>query len=48
MRVGRKLQLVRRIGANGPMQVRIDHTDLILRAAEAGNIGVCLLPEAAG
>jgi len=48
MRVGRKLQLVRRIGPNGPMQVRVDHTDLILRAAEARQIGVSLLTEAAG
>ena len=46
MRVGRRLHVVRRIGASGPMQVRIDHTDLILRAAEANRIQVRLLPEA--
>jgi len=46
MRIGRRLQVVRRIGASGPMQVRIDHTDLILRTAEASHIQVQLLPEA--
>jgi len=46
MRIGRKLQVVRRVGVSGPMQVRIDHTDLILRTAEAGRIQVRLLPEA--
>ena len=45
MRIGRRLQVVRRIGASGPMQVRIDHTDLILRTAEASRIQVQLLPE---
>jgi ferrous iron transport protein A len=45
LRIGRRLQVVRRVGAAGPMQVRIDHTDLILRAAEAGRIEVELLPD---
>jgi ferrous iron transport protein A len=42
LRIGRKLQVVRRIGASGPMQVRIDHTDLILRTSEANRIRVQL------
>ena len=46
VRIGRRLQVVRRVGAAGPMQVRVDHTDLILRAAEAGGIQVELLPDA--
>lgn len=46
VRIGRKLQVVRRVGASGPMQVRIDHTDLILRRSEASRIEVRLLPEA--
>lgn len=46
VRIGRSLQVVRRVGASGPMQIRIDHTDLILRAAEAGRIEVELLGEA--
>lgn len=45
VRIGRRLQVVRRVGSSGPMQVRVDHTDLILRAAEAGGIEVELLPE---
>jgi ferrous iron transport protein A len=45
LRIGRRLQVVRRAGAQGPLQVRIDHTDLILRRAEAAGIEVCLLPE---
>ena len=46
LRIGRRLHIVRRVGSSGPMQVRIDHTDLILRAAEASRIRVRLLPEA--
>ena len=46
VRVGRRLQIVRRAGAAGPIQVRIDHTDLILRRTEANRIRVRLLPEA--
>jgi ferrous iron transport protein A len=45
VRIGRRLHIVRRVGSSGPMQVRIDHTDLILRAAEANRIQVRLLPE---
>ena len=46
VRIGRKLEVVRRVGASGPMQVRVGHTDLILRNAEANRIQVQLLPEA--
>jgi ferrous iron transport protein A len=45
VRTGRRLQVVRRAGASGPMQVRIDHTDVILRAAEARRIRVELLAD---
>jgi ferrous iron transport protein A len=45
VRIGRRLHVVRRVGSSGPMQVRIDHTDLILRAAEASRIQVELLPD---
>jgi ferrous iron transport protein A len=45
MRIGRRLLVVRRVGTSGPMQVRIDHTDLILRTAEADRIRVELLAE---
>lgn len=45
LRVGRRLQVVRRIGSSGPMQVRIGHTDLILRRAQARRIAVRPLPE---
>jgi ferrous iron transport protein A len=45
MRIGRKLQVVRRAGPAGPLQVRIDPTDLILRRTEADRIQVRLLPE---
>jgi ferrous iron transport protein A len=46
LRIGRRLHIVRRVGSSGPMQVRIEHTDLILRAAEANRIQVRLLAEA--
>ena len=47
VRIGRRLHVVRRVGSLGPLQVRIDHTDLILRRAEADRIQVRLLQEAA-
>ena len=34
-RVGKRVQLVRRAAFNGPLQVRIDHTDVIIRRADA-------------
>ena len=46
VRIGRNLHVVRRVGAAGPMQVRVGHTDLILRAVDSGRITVELLPEA--
>jgi len=36
---------VRRVGSSGPLQVRIDHTDLILRRSDADRIQVRLLTE---
>jgi ferrous iron transport protein A len=47
LRIGRRLHVVRRIGGSGPLQVRIDHTDLILRAADARRIRVELPSKAA-
>lgn len=44
LRVGRTIRVVRRFGRNGPLQVRVDHTDVILRDAEAARIRVALLP----
>ena len=46
LRVGREIRIVRRIGRHGPMQVRVDRTDVILRGAEAAKIRVA--PVAAG
>ncbi len=46
VRVGREVRIVRRIGRQGPLQVRVDHTDVILRGAEAAKIKVA--PVAAG
>lgn len=40
LRLGIRVRVVRRSPLNGPMQVRIGHTDLILRRAEAANIEV--------
>ena len=47
VRIGRRLHVVRRVGSLGPLQVRIDHTDLILRRAEADRIQVRLLQDTA-
>jgi ferrous iron transport protein A len=40
LKPGRCVQIVRRLGAGGPLQVRIDHTDIVLRAADAALIEV--------
>lgn len=40
VRPGRTIRVVRRLGGRGPLQVRVDHTDLVLRAAEAAQIDV--------
>ena len=43
LRVGRTIRVVRRFGHKGPLQVRVDHTDMILRGAEAARIQVAPL-----
>ncbi|MFZ5484998.1 MAG: FeoA family protein [Pseudomonadota bacterium] len=40
LRLGSRVHVVRRSPLNGPIQVRIGHTDLILRRADAANIEV--------
>jgi ferrous iron transport protein A len=40
LKPGRCIQIVRRLGANGPLQVRVDHTDVVLRAADAALIEI--------
>ncbi len=40
VKAGRKLSLVHRLGAHGPLQVRAGSTDFILRAREAAGIKV--------
>lgn len=40
LRVGRTINVVRRFGRHGPLQVRVDHTDVILRGTEAARIKV--------
>ncbi|GEM_PF-2204111 len=40
LKPGRGIQIVRRLGANGPLQVRVDHTDVVLRAADAALIEI--------
>ncbi len=37
-RVGKPLSIIRRANFNGPMQVRLGTTDVILRSAEAARI----------
>ena len=39
-RIGKKIELVRRASFNGPIQVRIGATDIILRLCEAQRIRV--------
>ena len=48
VRAGRQLRVVRRMGPRGPLQIRVDHTDLILRGSEAKRIQVELLNAVAG
>jgi ferrous iron transport protein A len=43
LRVGREIRVVRRLGRHGPLQIRVDHTDVILRGAEAARITVAPL-----
>ena len=40
VKAGRRLSLVHRLGAHGPLQVRAGSTDFILRAREAAGIKV--------
>lgn len=40
LRNGIRVQVIRRSPLNGPLQVRVGHTDLILRRADAANIQV--------
>lgn len=40
LRLGRRVEVVRRSGRAGPIQVRIGHTDVVLRAGEAASIDV--------
>ena len=40
LRLGIRVRVMRRSPFNGPMQVRVGHTDLILRPADAAHIEV--------
>lgn len=40
LRLGMRVRVIRQSPMNGPMQIRIGHTDLILRRTEAANIEV--------
>lgn len=40
LRLGIRVRVIRHSPMNGPMQIRVGHTDLILRRAEAANIEV--------
>lgn len=40
LRSGMRVRVMRRSPLNGPMQVRVGHTDLILRRADAAHIEV--------
>lgn len=40
LKPGRRVQVIRRIGTTGPLQLRVDHTDLVVRAADAALIEV--------
>ncbi len=40
LRQGMRVRVMRRSPLNGPMQIRVGHTDLILRRADANHIEV--------
>jgi ferrous iron transport protein A len=40
LRLGIRVRVIRRSPLNGPLQVRVGHTDLILRRTDAANIEV--------
>ncbi|WP_232019194.1 FeoA family protein [Sulfuritortus calidifontis] len=42
LRPGSTIEVIRRAPLNGPIQVRIGHTDLMLRRNEAAQISICL------
>lgn len=42
LRPGRIVEVIRVGPLNGPMQIRIGHTDLMLRRSEAAQISICL------
>ena len=42
LRPGSAVEVIRIGPFNGPMQIRVGHTDLILRRNEAAHISVCL------
>ena len=42
LRSGIRVRVIRQSPLNGPLQIRVGHTDLILRRADAANIEVCL------
>lgn len=42
-RVGKPLSIIRRANFNGPLQVRLGTTDVILRSAEASRIQISAL-----
>ena len=44
-RVGKKLSIIRRANFNGPLQVRLGTTDVILRSRDAARIQVNLLTD---
>lgn len=40
-RIGKQVLMVRRAAFNGPLHVRIDHTDVIIRRADARCVELC-------
>ncbi len=40
-RSGKQIELIRKAGFSGPLQVRVGTTDILLRRAEAAKITVC-------
>jgi Fe2+ transport system protein FeoA len=44
LRPGHQVRLIRRLGRHGPLQVRVDHTDVVVRAADAARIEVEIAP----
>lgn len=43
LRLGIRVRVIRQSPMNGPLQVRVGQTDLILRRADAANIEISLL-----